>query len=88
MELKKDIERALKDVEQRKVREARAAVEAAAKDAGFTLKELMEKAGGSISAPKYKHPENPDVTWTGRGRKPKWVIAALEAGGSLEDLEI
>ncbi len=39
-------------------------------------------------APKYRHPENPSETWSGRGRKPKWVEAHLEAGGNMEDLLI
>lgn len=39
-------------------------------------------------APKYRNPQNEAEIWTGRGRKPKWVIAALEAGGSLEDMLI
>lgn len=25
------------------------------------------------SPPKYRHPENPDLTWTGKGRAPRWV---------------
>jgi DNA-binding protein H-NS len=39
-------------------------------------------------APKYRNPENPEETWAGRGRKPKWVEAALSKGRSLSDLEI
>jgi len=34
----------------------------------------------------YCHPENADLAWTGRGRKPKWVEAWLEKGGTLEQL--
>ena len=34
----------------------------------------------------YIHPENADLTWTGRGRKPKWVEVWLEKGGTLEEL--
>lgn len=39
-------------------------------------------------APKYKHPENPEMTCAGRGRKPKWVEAHLEAGGTLEEIGV
>jgi DNA-binding protein H-NS len=39
-------------------------------------------------APKYRHPENPDVTWSGRGRKPQWFVDALAAGTTAGDLEI
>lgn len=34
----------------------------------------------------YSHPENADLAWTGRGRKPKWVEIWLKNGGTLEQL--
>jgi DNA-binding protein H-NS len=40
------------------------------------------------AAAKYRHPENPSLTWSGRGRKPLWFVAALEAGKSADDLAI
>jgi len=39
-------------------------------------------------APVYRDPENPENTWTGRGRKPRWLVAALEAGKSIEEYKI
>jgi len=44
--------------------------------------------GRAKVAPKYRNPENPEQTWTGRGRAPKWVEAHLAAGGTKEDLAI
>lgn len=38
--------------------------------------------------PKYRNPNNPTETWTGRGRQPKWVSALLEQGYTLEQLKI
>jgi DNA-binding protein H-NS len=38
--------------------------------------------------PKYRNPENADETWSGRGRQPKWVQAALAEGVMLSDLAI
>lgn len=38
-------------------------------------------------APKYRDPANPNNTWTGRGRMPKWV-AELNAKGALASAEI
>lgn len=38
--------------------------------------------------PKYRNPANPEETWTGRGRKPAWVIRAEESGTRLEDMLI
>jgi DNA-binding protein H-NS len=31
-------------------------------------------------APKYRNPENPVETWTGRGLMPRWMTAALKGG--------
>jgi DNA-binding protein H-NS len=38
--------------------------------------------------PKYRNPDNPEEVWSGRGRQPKWVQAALAEGQRLEDLAI
>jgi DNA-binding protein H-NS len=38
--------------------------------------------------PKFRNPENPDEVWSGRGRQPKWVQAALAEGQSLDDFAI
>lgn len=37
---------------------------------------------------RYVHPDEPLLTWTGRGRKPVWVQRWLSAGGELSDLEV
>jgi len=44
--------------------------------------------GRAKVAPKFRNPDNPDQTWTGRGRAPKWVEAHVAAGGTKEDLAI
>lgn len=43
---------------------------------------------GRKVAPRYMNPNNPDDTWSGRGRKPRWLVAHLEAGGNIEECEI
>src|SRR6056300_1821155 len=94
-ELKKlqdDVAVAIFNYEKRKKAEAIAAVEEAARTAGFSLKELLsdEKLtkGKSKAAPKYANPADPAQTWTGRGRKPKWVEELLASGKSLDDAAI
>ena len=42
------------------------------------------KGKGSV-APKYRDPKNPDNTWTGRGRMPRWMVAATKGGKSCKD---
>jgi DNA-binding protein H-NS len=67
-----------------------------AKELGFSIDELFGAAGrrarsGSEEsetlsdgratvAPKYAHPRDPSLTWTGRGRAPKWVVALEQEG--------
>lgn len=41
---------------------------------------------GKSVAPKYRGPGG--ETWTGRGLKPKWLVAALETGSKMEDFLI
>jgi DNA-binding protein H-NS len=49
---------------------------------GFSLRDLMGGRKGKLSAPKYANPDDPSQTWTGRGRKPNWLIAKVKKGGS------
>lgn len=37
---------------------------------------------------KYQNPDAPEQQWSGRGRKPAWVVAYLEKGKNLEDLRV
>ncbi|KMK85845.1 MULTISPECIES: H-NS histone family protein [Pectobacterium] len=37
-------------------------------------------------APKYAHPDNPSLTWSGRGKQPNWFKEALAAGKTQEQL--
>ena len=38
--------------------------------------------------PKYFNPTAPTQTWSGRGKQPRWLVAALRSGHKLEDLRI
>ena len=88
-ELRNKLDRAISTYEDRRKREALVAVENAAREFGFNLAELTAaKQARSKVAPKYANPQDPDATWTGRGRKPRWVQEALDAGKTLESLEI
>lgn len=82
-------QKALKTVDARRRVEAKRAAEMAAKEYGYSLDEVMEAGTkGSKGAPKYANPADASQTWTGRGRKPNWVISALEEGKTLDDLAL
>ena len=38
--------------------------------------------------PKYRNPERPSETWSGRGKQPLWVGAHLRSGKKVDDLLI
>lgn len=43
----------------------------------------------SVVAPKYRNPQNPSQTWSGRGKRPLWFVDALKRRGvTAEDLLI
>jgi DNA-binding protein H-NS len=35
--------------------------------------------------PKYQNPNKPSETWSGRGKQPRWLAAALENGHTIEE---
>jgi DNA-binding protein H-NS len=38
--------------------------------------------------PKYFNPSAPTETWSGRGKQPRWLVAALRSGSKLDDFLI
>jgi DNA-binding protein H-NS len=38
--------------------------------------------------PKYRNPQTPSETWSGRGKQPRWLTAAIKTGGKIEDFRI
>lgn len=63
-----------------------------AKARGYAIEDLLSKetkvkvSSGNKVKVKYRHPENPELEWTGRGRKPKWVEAWVANGGNVDNL--
>jgi DNA-binding protein H-NS len=38
--------------------------------------------------PKFRNPKQPSETWTGRGKKPRWLTEQLKSGKQLDDFRI
>lgn len=38
--------------------------------------------------PQYRNPDQPSETWAGRGKRPRWLIAKLQAGKRIDDFRI
>ena len=82
---------AIFDFEKRKKAETLAELKALAESKGFSLDELMDVSKDKKKKPvaaKYADPEHSERTWSGRGRKPNWLVAALESGRSIEDFAL
>jgi len=79
--------------EHRKKQEALAQLEETAKTYGFSLSDLVAAEGQgqrrTKAAIKYRHPDNPELKWSGRGLRPRWLVAALQDGtAQLEDFKV
>ncbi|MFX4300346.1 H-NS family nucleoid-associated regulatory protein [Pseudosulfitobacter pseudonitzschiae] len=95
-ELEKLIKVALKhrkSKEDAKRKEALAQVEAIADEMGFSLDDLLTRSPGKSRkkktlTPKYRSPDDPSLTWVGRGRVPDWLKALEDSGRSREEFLI
>lgn len=90
-----DVEKEIKARQQQEVRKAREQILAIAQDVGLPVEALLSaksaksgkaRKGGPAGNAQYRNPNDNAQTWTGRGRKPKWVIDALSNGKNLGDL--
>jgi DNA-binding protein H-NS len=56
---------------------------------GMSVEDILrygKKAKTSKGEAKYRNPENPAQTWTGKGRQPAWVKTQMNRGKTLEEL--
>ena len=56
--------------------------------AKLTKGKKKKKSAAPSSPAKYRNPENPDETWNGLGRKPKWFLDAKNSGITEEQMAI
>lgn len=90
-DLHSQVSKAIATFEDRRKKDALVELEEKARELGFSLAELTGATVSRKRAPaaaKYANPKDAADTWSGRGRKPRWFVAALDAGKSPEDLAI
>lgn len=90
LELQRKLSHAVEERKETERSELLNKINSLASDAGFSLSELLaekpvKKAPATI---KYRNPNNKDEAWTGKGRKPKWLVDLLETGKKLEEFEV
>jgi DNA-binding protein H-NS len=90
-----DAQKVLADKQKSERKETIAKIHELAASIGVTVTIDGEKPSARVSsrkgqkvAAKYKNPQNPSETWTGRGVKPRWLRALTDAGRKIEDFLI
>lgn len=75
--------------------EIKAKIDALLASSGFAIADLYPaaragrgRAAGGSKAAKYINPDNRSETWTGRGRKPNWLVAKLSKGAKIQDFAV
>ena len=75
--------------ERKRRKDLRGEIERRVTAEGYKLGDIFPELGNGASAgrqrqkrpAKYRNPQNPDNTWSGIGRTPKWVAAIVEERG-------
>jgi len=95
MELDRKVQKATAIAKDRARADLKVKIEKMATESGFAVSELFplgwrSKGKGSRGKAiiKYVNPDNASETWTGRGRKPLWLVAKVSKGVSLDELLI
>ncbi len=94
LELEKRVQKAIHDAQQRERSEILKKMKDIASESGFNLDELVggprrgKGKAKSLSVAKFQNPDEPSETWTGRGRKPNWLVARLKKGAKMEQFAI
>lgn len=62
---------------------------ALARSVGMSVEQIMKVRGTEPKKPgavRYRHPSQPDLQWSGRGRQPRWIKEYTASGKALESL--
>ena len=90
--LRDQISAEIKNRETQSVLKARTEILEIANRVGIPLNELLGKkpkaTGGGSSPIKFRHPQDAEKQWSGRGRIPKWVKEWQSEGKSLDALRV
>ncbi|HMU89933.1 MAG: H-NS histone family protein [Pseudomonadales bacterium] len=91
-ELSKKIQALISKREEQRKDEVAAQIKALADSAGLTVEiggaEKSKRKGRSKLQPKFRHPSDPSLTWSGIGAKPKWLREMEKNGRRTEEFRI
>ena len=90
LDLEIRVKKAIATAKIREEDEFKADVKALAAKRGIDVSDVFGSSrgkGGKVAV-KYRNRDNPSDTWTGRGRQPRWLTAALKKGSKIADFAI
>lgn len=89
LDLESKVAKAIVHARERERAEVKQKIESMVQTAGFSVSDFFGSRGrGKSSAPKYVNPDNRSETWTGRGRKPNWLVNKIGKGAKMEEFAI
>lgn len=88
--IQKEANAVIKAKQKEQVHEAYAQFQAIAKSLGLSIEEIIKtgKSAKTKRPAKYRNPQNAKESWSGQGRKPRWLEEQLAKGKKLEDFLI
>ena len=90
LNLQKRVEEAIAEKRAENAQATKEQLRVMAEKAGFDIKELFGKRGSSrgTGVAKYRNTKDSSQTWTGRGRKPNWLVDALKKGAKIDSFTV
>jgi len=91
LDLQKKVAAALSERKAADARDVKQKLQALAEESGFSVAELFGGGRGGKRGPvavKYRNPKDPTQTWTGRGRKPNWLVDAVKKGAKIDSFSV
>ena len=76
--------------------EVKAKIDAVLASSGLTIADLYSRVkqangrgkGRSKAGVKFRNPKDPSQTWSGRGRKPLWLVEAVKKGAKQQSFAV
>lgn len=94
VDLEKRVAKAIAAARDKERVELKRKMAAMAETHGFSVTELFggtrggRGKGKSVGVARFANPDDRSDTWTGRGRKPNWLLDRLKKGAKLDDFAI
>ncbi len=93
LKLNEDLQEAIDTRKKTEAKEVRQELAEIAQRKGFALedvfgKRMLGRGYKATMAPRFANPEDRTQTWTGKGRKPNWLVTKLAKGGKVDEFRI